>query len=114
MDEPVVGLTKNGKRKWSVEQKAGIVQELNSGVNIHELCRKYNLHAQTIYVWKRRLESGGKEGLKNSGEIVAKSQYVEAQKKISELERALGRKTLEYDILKNFFETKGIKLPDEK
>ena len=114
MDEPVVALTKNGKRKWSVEQKAGIVQELNSGVSINELCRKYNLHAQMIYQWKKRLECGGKEGLKGRGEVVAKSQYVEALKKITELERALGRKTLEYDILKNFFETKGIKLPDEK
>ena len=114
MEEMDVLRTKNGKRKWTVEQKAGIVQEFNSGVNINELARKYNLHSQMIYNWKKRLESGGKEGLKNSGEIVAKSQYVEALKKIAELERALGRKTLEYDILKNFFETKGIKLPEEK
>lgn len=112
MEEMTVALSKNGKRKWSKDQKAGIVQELASGVNINELCRKYNLHAGMIYNWRKRFESGGKESLKNNGEIVAKSQYTEALKKISELERALGRKTLEYDILKNFFETKGIKLPD--
>ena len=34
------------------------------------------------------------------------------RKRIEELERALGRKTLENDILKKSFELKGLRLPE--
>lgn len=112
MDEMHVAVTKGGKRKWTLEQKLGIIGELNSGVDASELCRKYNIHAQMLYKWRRSLESGGKEGLKAGGEIVPKGRYMEALKKIEELERALGRKTLELDILKKSFELKGLKLPE--
>lgn len=112
MEETGVALTKNGKRRWTKEQKMSIVQEFNSGVNVNEICRKYNIHAQMLYKWKKRFESGGREGLGHEGEVVPRSQYLAAMKKIEELERALGRKTLENDILKKSFELKGIKLPD--
>jgi len=108
MEETAVLLTKSGKRKWSLEQKLGIVNELNSGVEITELCRKYNIHAQMLYKWRKTLESNGKEGLKNNGEVVPKSKYIEAIKKIEELEKALGRKTLELDIVKKSLEMKGL------
>lgn len=100
MEEMNVSLTKNGKRKWSTEQKVAIVNEHLSGVDVAELCRKYNIHAQMLYKWKRMLEDNGKEGLKNNGEIVPKNQYLQALKKVEDLERALGRKTLELDIIK--------------
>jgi transposase-like protein len=112
MEEMQVMVAKNGKRKWSPEQKLAIVGEFEGGVNAEELCRKYNINKQMLYKWKRSLESSGKEGLKNNGEIVARSQYLAALKKIDDLERALGRKALELDILKKSFELKGLKLPD--
>ena len=114
MEEMVPKITKNGKRWFSTEQKLAILKELESGVHFAELCRKYNINSNVLYRWKSRAEKLGKKGLSTNEEMIPKSRYNTAMKKISELERALGRKTLEYDILKNFFETKGIKLPDEK
>lgn len=112
MEETEVKLTKSGKRKWSVEQKLGILKELESGVHYAELCRKYNLSTQLLYNWKKKFQGGGKQGLACEGEVVAKSQYMTALKRIEELEMALGRKTLENEILKKTFENKGIKLPE--
>lgn len=103
-----------GKRKWSMEQKLGILRELESGVHYAELCRKYNLSSQTLYSWKKRFQSGGKDGLSREGGVVPKSLYLTAMKRIDELERALGRKSLENEILKKSFEMKGLKLPEEK
>ncbi|MDD5686984.1 MAG: transposase [Elusimicrobia bacterium] len=114
MEGMTVEVRKDGKRKWSKEQKINIVKEFESGVNVNELSRKYNIHANMIYQWKRRFESMGKEGLGQDGEVISKSMYVSALKKIEELERALGRKTLETDILKKSLEMKGLKLPEEK
>ncbi len=109
----VVAVRKDGKRKWTVEQRMAIVNEYRSGVPIEEICRKYNIHAGVLYKWKKRIESGGRALLRRNGEIVPRQQYLTAIKKIEELERALGRKTLELDILKKSFEMKGLKLPDE-
>jgi transposase len=111
MEETTVGLTKNGKRRWTLEQKLGIVNEFNSGVDAAELCRKYNIHTQMLYKWRKTLESNGKEGLRNNGEVIPKVRYVEALRKIEELEKALGSKTLELDLVKKSYELKGLKLP---
>jgi hypothetical protein len=46
------------------------------------------------------------------GELIPKGQVVGLQRKVEELERALGRKALEVDILKKVFELKGLKLPE--
>lgn len=112
MEEFGVAFTKTGRRKWSKEQRFGIVKEFESGVNVNELCRKYNIHANMLYRWKKRFDSLGKNGLSQEGEVVPKNLYVSALKRVEDLERALGRKTLETDILKKSFELKGIKLPE--
>lgn len=111
MEETQVALRKDGKRKWSVEQKVSIVNELNNGFPAAEICRKYNIPPQMLSKWKKSFEMVGKETTGKGG-VVAKGQYLEAIKKIGELERALGRKSLENEMLKNFFVSKGIKLPE--
>lgn len=111
MEEMEVKLSKNGRRRWSTEQKLGILKELESGVHFAELCRKYNISNQLLYIWRKKFQGGGKQGLAIEGEVVAKSQYLAAVKRIEDLEMALGRKTLENEILKKTFEIKGVKLP---
>jgi hypothetical protein len=58
-----------------------------------------------MYRWTRSLD----QGLKEPGELVPKSQGRGLQKRIEELERALGRKAREADVLKTVFELKGLK-----
>jgi hypothetical protein len=43
---------------------------------------------------------------------VPKSDVLGLQKRVEELERALGRKALEADVFKKAFELKGLKLPE--
>ena len=114
MEEITPKLTKNGKRRFSAEQKLSILKELESGVHYAELCRKYNISNNVLYRWKKQLRKSGKKGLEKAKDTALKSRYEAALKRIDELERALGRKSLENDILKKVFETRGIKLPEEK
>ena len=51
-------------------------------------------------------------GLRDHGEFVPKSRLLPLQRKIDELERALGRKALEVDILKKVCELKELRLPE--
>ena len=96
------------KRRWPAEQKLAVLQEWKNGVPLEEVCRKYALNAAQMYRWKRSLE----QGLKESGEMAPRSQVVGLQKRVEELERALGRKALEVEVLKKTYELKGLKLPE--
>jgi len=96
------------RRRWPAEQKLAVLQEWQTGVPLEEVCRKYGLNAAQMYQWKRRLD----QGLKEPGELIPKSHVVALQKRVEELERTLGRKAFEADVLKKAFELKGLKLPD--
>lgn len=73
-----------------------------------EVCRKYGVHATMVYRWKKDLE----RSLAGRGDLVPKTDVVVLERRVNELEKALGRKALEVDILKKFFALKGLKLPD--
>ena len=96
------------KRRWSAEQKLALLQEWKNGVPLEEVCRKYAVNAAQMYRWKRSLD----QGLKEPGELVPKGQLLGLQKRVEELERALGRKALEVDLFKKVFELKGLRSPD--
>lgn len=96
------------KRRWPAEQKLAVLQEWRNGVPLEEVCRKYGVNAAQMYRWRRSLE----QGLKESGEMVPRSQVVGLQRRVEELERALGRKALEVEVLKKAFELKGLRLPE--
>ena len=55
------------------------------------------------------MEDAGNEGLKNNERVVPESEVKKLKAKISELERALGRKTLDNEIL-----TEALKIAREK
>jgi transposase-like protein len=93
---------------WKPEDKLALLQQWQQGTPVEELCRRHGLRAARVYSWKRAME----RGLKDQGELIPKSHVAGLQKKIDELERALGRKALEVDVLKKAFELKGLRLPE--
>jgi transposase len=85
--------------KRSAEEKWEILQEgLRSG-NISETCRKHGIAANLWYRWKDEAEQGAKAAL--GGRSAAGGVDEEQVKRVKQLERALGRKQLEIEILKN-------------
>jgi len=84
--------------KRSPEEKWEILQEgLRSG-NISETCRKHGIAANLWYRWKDEAEQGAKAAL---GGRSAAGVDEEQAKRVKQLERMLGRKQLEIEILKN-------------
>jgi transposase len=107
--ETVEAPVQRGRRRlWNAEKKLAVLQEWQNGTPLEEVCRKHGVQAVQMYKWRRQLE----KGLADRGEMIPKSEVAGWQRKVEELERALGRKSLEVDILKKFFEMKGLKLPD--
>jgi transposase len=82
----------------TAEQKLEIVLEgLKSG-NISETCRRYEIAANLYYRWKDEALQGATAALGGRSAAAAEG---EKERRIRQLERSLGRKALEIEILKN-------------
>jgi transposase-like protein len=88
-----------GKRRtFTPEFKAQVALELLSGShNLAEICREHELAPQVVNGWRRELEARASEVF-----ATARAQSGE-QQRIAELERALGRVTLELEVAKKAF-----------
>lgn len=90
-------------RTWTVAQKLEIVLAgLRGETSIAELCREHQISENLYYTWRDKLLDGGAERLSGKEE---RTELVELRKRVRELERTLGRKTYELEILGNGFWT---------
>jgi transposase len=91
----------DGRRVFSTEFKRTTVQRILSGEKtLAELSRELDISPSVIRTWKRFAESGATTAVQASEDVVPASQLRDAYAKIRELERALGRKTMEIEILR--------------
>lgn len=90
-------------RTWTVAQKLEIVLAgLRGDRSIAELCREHQISENLFYTWREKLLEGGSERLSGKEE---RTELVELRKRVRDLERTLGRKTYELEILGNGFRT---------
>ena len=82
----------------TAEQKLEIVLEGMRSGNMAETCRRYEVAPNLYYRWKDEALKGASAAL--GGRSVAAVEN-EKDRRIRQLERSLGRKALEIDILKN-------------
>ena|SRR6266850_1936695 len=91
----------DGRRVFSPEFKRETVQRVLSGEKtIAELTRELDISPTVIRNWKRRYETGAATAVRADEDVVPASALRDAQARIRELERALGRKTMENEILR--------------
>ena len=90
----------DGRRIFTVEFKRGIVQQLVKGEKtLAEVSRELDIQPSVIREWKRRVEAGATTAVAANEDVVPASALREAQHRIRELERLLGRKQMEVEIL---------------
>jgi transposase-like protein len=80
-----------------VETQAQCILEGLSGTPVEELCRRYGLSQSHYYRLRDRFLEGGKAGLAKDGRGGERAQY---ESRIAELERVVGRLTVEKEALK--------------
>jgi transposase len=98
------------RRKWSAEEKRAIIQETYlPGMNISLIARKHDINPSQLFYWRRLMENGGLQGISSQEDVVPKSQIRELERRIRELERMLGKKTMENEVL-----LEAVKLAREK
>lgn len=83
------------KRFFSQEFKLQVIREADSGIPISELSRKYELGPSMIAKWRRQLNGSPNNPFPGKG-----SRNTD-KAKIAQLERIIGRQTIEIEFLKN-------------
>jgi transposase-like protein len=88
-------------RTWTVAQKLEIVLAgLRGDRSVAEVCREHRISENLFYTWREKLLEGGSERLAGKEE---RTEVVELRSRLRDLERTLGRKTYELEILGNGF-----------
>ena len=90
------------RRRFSAEEKRTLVEEVEqSGSSISAVARKYGINPNQLFRWRKLMREGALSAVGADESVVPASEVKELHVRIRELERLLGRKTLENEILKD-------------
>lgn len=93
------------RRRFTPEQKRAFLDEAGrTGNSISEVARRYGLSPSMLFQWKRAMDDATKKGLKANEKVVPESEVKKLKARIRELERALGKKTMQVEILEEAIE----------
>ena len=89
------------RRRWTPEQKLEIVKQTNDpGSSVSMVARQFGISAAQLFQWRKAYLQGSLMAVGANETVVPASELQEAIRRIKQLEGALGRKTLENEILK--------------
>ena len=75
------------------------------------VARRHRLSPSLVFRWRRLMSEGGKEAVRVDEDVVAASEVRRLEERVRELERLLGRKTMEVEILKEALDLARVKKP---
>jgi transposase len=108
--EVITGVAR--RRRFTPEQKLAIVAEtLQPGMSISYVARQRGLSPSLVFRWRRLMSEGGKEAVRADDAVVAATEVRRLEERVRELERLLGRKTMEVEILKEALDLARAKKP---
>jgi transposase len=106
--EVITGVAR--RRRFTTEQKLLVVNEtLQPGMSISYVARRHGLSPSLVFRWRRLMNEGGKEAVRADEDVVAASEVRRLEERVRDLERLLGRKTMEVEILKEALEFARVK-----
>lgn len=89
------------RRRFSPEEKRAMVEEAEQpGNSVSIVARKYSVNPNQLFRWRRLMREGALSAVGAEEEVVPASEVKDLKARIRELERLLGKKTMEVEILK--------------
>ena len=100
------------RRRWSTTEKIRLVEESQQpGSSVSFVARRYGLSPSLLFSWKRSMLEGGHQAVHADEEVVGTSRVRALERRVRDLERLLGRKTMEVEILKEALDLARTKKP---
>jgi len=89
------------RRRWTPEEKVQIVEETYlPGMSVSLVARRHGIAGSQLFNWRRLMAQGALTAAGAGEEVVPASEYRALQAQVSELQRLLGKKTMEAEILR--------------
>ena len=93
------------RRRWPLAEKLRIVVEsLLPGMSVSFVARKHGVAPNLLFRWRKLMSEGGKTAVQADDQVVSASEFRALKMHVRELERLLGKKTMEVEILKDAIE----------
>jgi len=90
------------RRRWSAQEKKAFVEEAEQpGMSVSAVARKYGIHPNQLFSWRKLIHEGGFTAVRSGEEVVPLSEAKELRSQVRELQRLLGKKTMEVEILRD-------------
>lgn len=100
------------RRRWSAAEKLRIVEEtLEDHASISIVARRNGVAPNLLYRWRRVMLEGGSVAVTEDDDVTSHRVVREMESRIRELERQLGRKTMEAEILREALDKSRVKKP---
>ena len=100
------------RRRWSAADKLRIVEEtMFEGESISAVARRNGVAPNLLYRWRKLMLEGGSIAVAADDSVTGNKTVRDMEARIRELERQLGRKTMEVEILKEALDKSRAKKP---
>lgn len=93
------------RRRWTAAEKVRMVEETHEpGATVSLVARRHGVAPNQLFTWRRLVAQGALTAAGAGEAVVPASDYRALQNQVRELQRLLGKKTLEAEILKEALE----------
>jgi transposase len=93
------------RRRWSTAEKLSIIQETyEPDATVSIVARRYGIQPNQLFTWRKLAAQGALTATDAQEDVVPASEYRFLQNQVKELQRLLGKKTMEGEILKEALE----------
>jgi len=101
-DVEIIDLPKTGRRRrFTAAEKRRLLDESQAtGASVSSVARRYGISPSLLFRWRRLMDEGGLQGLGSDEAVVPESEMKALKVQVRELQRLLGKKTMEVEILK--------------
>jgi len=94
-------ITSGQRRRWTAAEKMRLVEEtFVPGMTVSLVARQNGVNPNQLFTWRRLAAQGALTATGAEEEVVPASDYRALQNQVHELQRLLGKTTLEAEILK--------------
>ncbi|WP_227324216.1 transposase, partial [Acidisoma silvae] len=89
------------RRRYTANEKLALVDAtMQPGMTVSAVARRNGVSASLLFKWRQLMSQGGQVAVKADEDVVAASRARDLEQRVRELERLLGRKTMEVEVLK--------------
>ncbi|HHN9073682.1 TPA: IS3 family transposase [Escherichia coli] len=93
------------RRRRTTQEKIAIVQQsFEPGMTVSLVARQHGVTASQLFLWRKQYQEGSLTAVAAGEQVVPASELAAAMKQIKELQRLLGKKTMENELLKEAVE----------